>query len=253
MRTQFYRCTLDSDACPASGNVVVLDSPSESEVECPVCARPSVRLRTREDPDNYQTLGRFPKHKRWDRQQRRKLTKIEVKADVQRRAALKKLEALKRGRGTATAAIGALKRAIDRYVALDLGAEGLADRDAKLQTLYAALSEATREQAPKTPGRQLREIEHASGLDLDAVEPQDFVEHLSAALSARKLAEIKRKRPQNQVRAGVLATIAKARARIWSDLESKPIVGQQGALEFLREFPGLEDLRLPSEAYDVPF
>jgi hypothetical protein len=96
----------------------------------------------------------------------------------------------------------------------------------------------------------LRAIVDASSFDVFAVEPNGWIEHLSAALPERTLAPIAKQPSTSWIRLGLVALLRRAAPRSWDDLERRPFAGQRSVMAFIREFPGLEQMRLPDRAYD---
>jgi hypothetical protein len=104
---------------------------------------------------------------------------------------------------------------------------------------------------PKAPKRIVSKILEASALDLGAVEPDGWIEHLSAAVPQRVLVRIAKQPSTRWLRIGLPVLIRRASPKRWDDLEREPFAGQRSVMTFIREFPGLELLRLPDQAYEA--
>jgi hypothetical protein len=104
---------------------------------------------------------------------------------------------------------------------------------------------------PSDPGRVLTQILEASGIDIGAVEPDTFFELLTTYLPRDQLEPIANLPPRRLVRAGIERLIRYARIKTWDDLERRPFAGKESLLWVLRQFPGLEGMRLPDRAYDA--
>lgn len=255
MRPQF-RCALSPTACPSSGSVVVVDIDDAGEVPCMVCGRPlQVRGRLHRESGLY--LAKLPEHRapgqataRRAAAELHKATKLAAVREYRARQAMKR-----RSRG----AQQALKLAIEAVTALPSSAT----RDRRLTVLYRRAAKVARQQAPRPPrgaARQLAALEDASRLDVSSAHEVDpgwdrqaetgaWVEHLEAVLSKAALRRLRRTPPTRQVKAGLLELLRQLRATSWDDFEGRTFAGQESWLTFVRQYPGLERLRLPDEAY----
>jgi hypothetical protein len=104
---------------------------------------------------------------------------------------------------------------------------------------------------PKDPKRILREIVDASAIDIGAVEPDGWIDHISAILSPRTIIPIAREPSTSWIRLGLVALLRRAAPKTWDDLERRGFAGDRSVLAFIREFPGLELMRIPDHAYDA--
>jgi hypothetical protein len=255
MRPQF-RCALNPAACPSSGSVVVVDADDQDEAPCMVCGSP-LRIRPRLHRPSGRFLAKLPEHRAPDHAgerrtaaQLQRATKIAAVREYKARQAFKK-----RGRS----ARRALQLAIDAVTALPPSST----RDRRLTVLYKRAARIVSDEAPKPPrgaARQLAALEDASGLDVSSTHEVDpgwdrqaetgsWVEHLEKVLSKAALRRVRRTPPTRQIKAGLLELLRQLRATSWDDFGGRRFVGQESWLAFVREYPGLERLRLPDEAY----
>lgn len=243
------RCSVDPNACPASGSIVALFSEAEIDA-CIVCGR-AIRIRGRASK-NDQRLGRVPSHRRADfearEEGRTKTQRLRCKLDQAEKAAR---EALRRR---------APKRAAKSILRARAIAERLPQSEQLQQRLHRLdnrvfVAHAKKQQArasmPKDPKRILHELVNASAIDVGAVEPDGWIDHVGAALPECAVIPIAREPSTSWIRLGLVALIRRAAPKSWMDLERRGFAGDRSLLAFIREFPGLEQLRLPDHAYDA--
>jgi hypothetical protein len=243
------RCSHDPNACPASGSIVALFSEAEKH-PCIVCGR-VLRIRGRITRSG-QRLGRVPSHRRADFEQR-----AEARARVDRLGC-------RFDQAEKTARESLSRRALARAANAAQRARAIAERLPNNQTIQRRLdrlnhrvlvartkAEAARSTMPKHPKSILREIVNASAIDIGAVEPDTWIDHLSAVLPKRTVIPIARELATRWIRLGLLALLRRAAPKTWDDLERRGFAGDRSVLAFIREFPGLELMRIPDHAYDA--
>lgn len=239
-----FRCTFDSSACPASGQIVGTTG-QESEQDCPVCGR-VLRLRPRWDDLSAAWFARLRTHKRLD-------------AQVARRASGKARKAYDRARRALRAADKRSKSAARMVSRAQLDVDALphqaAGREAWADKLRRAQHKLGAPRIPRASAAIVSALQDESSIDFGSVEPDNLVEHLSQGLTRRQTAELKRVPPGQRVKRGVVMAIRRSKYTTWDELESEPgPVGQLSTLGWLREFPGLEGLRAPGlDRAQVPF
>jgi hypothetical protein len=243
------RCSHDPNACPASGSIVALFSDADVHA-CIVCGR-ALRIRGRLIK-NGQRLGRVPSHRRADFEQR-----AEARARVDRltcrfdQAEKTARESLSR-RALARAAKAAQRaRAIAERLPNNQAIQRRLDRLNHRVLVAQTKAETARSTMPKDPKRILREIVNASAIDIGAVEPDGWIDHISAALPDRMIIPIAREPSTSWIRLGLVALLRRAAPKTWDDLERRGFAGDRSVLAFIREFPGLELMRIPDHAYNA--
>jgi hypothetical protein len=246
-----YRCDPRPDACPASRSVVVLDRECES-TDCPVCRR-RLKVCARRDGPSGEMIAIMPAHKRRDLEAARQAARQLAALEARHRKALKRARVAWSKRRSWRSAADSMRAIYAAASALPVSPR----RNAWLARAWRERQPFEQEPAPRAAGAIIRELEAASNIDLGAVEPDNWPEHVSA-VNAKLARQLEREPPFKRIPKGLRAIIAKARPRTLLELENEPFRGSMSVLEWAREFPGLENLRLPDAAYqspnaDIPF
>lgn len=240
-----YRCDPRPDACPASRSVVVLDRECEA-TDCPVCRR-RLKVCAKRDGPSGELIALMPAHKRRDLEAARRAARQLAALEARHRKALKRARGAWSKRRSWRVAAEAMRAIYAAASALPVSPR----RNAFLSRAYRERQPFEAEPAPRSPCAIVREIEAASGLDFGAIEPDNWPEHVGQ-VNARLARQLEREPETKRIRKGLRAIIAKARPRTLLELEREPFRGSMSVLEWAREFPGLEGLRLPDAAYQTP-
>lgn len=245
------RCSRDPRACPISASIVAVRS-EYTESNCVVCGRP-LRLRGKPDPQSGQMLARVPSHHRADNAEEPKTERLRAafsqhekaaRAALARRSAKRASQALRRAWSVAERLPGGPE---NFAIGGEIVSRRLTRLDQKLREVKTALASAM----PRNPRRLFNALVTASGFDVTAVEPDTFIEHLAGVLPQSAVARIAKQSSRKWIRLGIEAVLRWARPRKWDDLERPGFAGDRSVMSFLREFPGLEYLRIPDQAYET--
>jgi hypothetical protein len=243
------RCSIDAQSCPASGSIVAVYSSDERHA-CIVCGR-FVRVRAKYYPRKGQHLGRIPTHRHAqedaERKQRDKEARLRCRLD---RAESTARDALSRRALQKAAKASRRARSIAERLPTDRGIEQRLNRlDARVLAKRAK-AQLARSAMPRDAKRILRSIVDASGFDVSAVEPDGWIDHLSGVLPERMVVSIAKQPSTRWIGLGLAALLRRSKPKTWDDLERRGFAGDRSVMAFIREFPGLELLRIPDNAYD---
>ena len=241
-------CFLSSEDCSASGSVVRLEAGDPPSVPCLLCGR-ILALRPIRDRVSGALVARLPKHRRWDLEraaaEARELGRVIYAADRAERASR---VAVRRDAKNARVKLTAALRLLDKLPAAaaeKLGPD-LDRRRQRLAALRARLDRQKRARLPADVVRVVKRLEDESGIDLGSVDGGHILDFLRPTAVGRKVQKQIASLPElKQVRGAVAAIVRASGARSWPELETRPVVGQLGALPYLRTYEGLEQLRAP--------
>lgn len=261
MRPQF-RCVLSPNACPAAGQVVLLDDDETTRnADCPVCGRPLTFQGVKQDGVTGRMLARTPNHRRLDAefkaQQQTRSTKIFALAAVQERAARQA------ARRSPRRALPLVRKAMATVGQLGDSGRTRA-RWQSLQRLAARLARLDPANRVKRSARwQVLQILNASDIDPSAIDPgfdrarkdSRWTDHLGQVLRPGVVRKLLAVDPYKMIEAGLIALAKHLDAKAWSDFEAPRFLGSQSFLAFVQEFNQRDDdppfarLRLPDAYY----
>jgi hypothetical protein len=79
---------------------------------------------------------------------------------------------------------------------------------------------------------------NASAIDIGAIQPDGWFDHISAALPERTIIPIAKEPLTGWIRLGLVVLLRRAAAKAWDDFEGRGFAGERSVMAFIRGAPG---------------